>query len=234
MKANDVVVEFKPLTTWPGEPTPARERQDSRFKRPSGVRGGVYQTGSRMPVGKTVTELRTELAMINAANVMILLDTDASQIKKDGWPRSGARVRGPGVILIFELANVGAVSYPCDTFTRWEDNLRAITLSLKALRSVNRYGVAKRQEQYTGWKALPPGSNPDMTPEQAARFLALHTDATAQDILSMPFAAGLAFRNASKRLHPDAGGSADDFAKLSAARAVLMAHHGQQKLTTWD
>lgn len=42
----------------------------------------------------------------------------------------------------------GHLSYPCDTFTTLQDNLRVIALALEALRMVDRYGVTRRGEQY--------------------------------------------------------------------------------------
>ncbi len=37
----------------------------------------------------------------------------------------------------------------------WQADVGAIALALTALRAVDRYGVSRRGEQYTGWRALP-------------------------------------------------------------------------------
>lgn len=37
----------------------------------------------------------------------------------------------------------------------WQANIRAIAKTLEHLRDLDRWGVTKRGEQYTGWKALP-------------------------------------------------------------------------------
>lgn len=71
----------------------------------------------------------------------------------DGLPRANATPQHPGVILNVESRH-GTLSYPCDTFTRWQDNLRAITLGLEALRRVERYGITQTGQQYRGWQAL--------------------------------------------------------------------------------
>jgi hypothetical protein len=49
-------------------------------------------------------------------------------------------------------------SYRRDPMESWQHNVYAIAKSLEALRLVDRYGVTRRGEQYTGWKALPAGS----------------------------------------------------------------------------
>src|SRR6185503_14116675 len=41
----------------------------------------------------------------------------------------------------------------------WRQNLRAIVLGLESLRRVERYGIANRGEQYTGWQQLPSGAD---------------------------------------------------------------------------
>ena len=50
------------------------------------------------------------------------------------------------------------MTYATDRFFAWQDNVRAIALGLEALREVDRYGIAKKGEQYAGWKALPSGA----------------------------------------------------------------------------
>jgi hypothetical protein len=47
--------------------------------------------------------------------------------------------------------------FAVDVFPTWQANLRAITLGLEALRRVQRYGIVKEDEQYTGFKALTSG-----------------------------------------------------------------------------
>lgn len=49
--------------------------------------------------------------------------------------------------------------FAVDQFPTWQDNLRAIALGLDALRRVQRYGIVKEDEQYTGWKQLTGGGS---------------------------------------------------------------------------
>lgn len=52
------------------------------------------------------------------------------------------------------LSQESAYQFAVDTYTTWQDNLRAIALGLEALRKVERYGITRGTEQYTGWKML--------------------------------------------------------------------------------
>lgn len=52
----------------------------------------------------------------------------------DGLLRAAARPEHPGVVLAIDSQH-GPLSYPCDKFTLWRDNLRAIVLGLEALRA---------------------------------------------------------------------------------------------------
>ena len=98
--------------------------------------------------------LKHELERLQASNVVIEMDLTEVDIRRDGLPRNNARPTTPRVCLSMD-SPYGPLRYPCDTFLSWQDNVRGIALALEALRKVDRYGVTKRGEQYTGWKALP-------------------------------------------------------------------------------
>src|SRR4029077_707905 len=92
-------------------------------------------------------------------------------------------------------------------------------LGLEALRKVERYGIAKRGEQYTGWKALPPGSGAEvgverrMTRRQAEEFFARFGNAGEEW--------SVMYRRAVAQLHPDVGG---DRAEWDAPQEVQAIH----------
>lgn len=203
-------VRFVPIVNWPGPRTKVPAK--AQFK----------QT-----VGNTVELLKYELSRLNAKNVLIQFEGDASQIKQDGWPYADAKF-GDGVILTFDSMH-GPLSYPCDNFSGWWNNLRAIALALKALRDVDRYGVTKRGEQYTGWKALPATAGTTMTATAAAEIYTRMGGGNARDVLATPAYAADVYRRAARAVHPDAGGSVEDFQTLQTARRVLDHHHGNGK-----
>lgn len=203
---------FCPLTQWPGKRTEAGKRKRAPF------RAGYI---------KTLDDLERELHHVRASSVTIQIDLETKDIRNDGWPRSNARPMTPGVVLSF-VTPTGPLSFPCDTYTTWEDNLRAISLSLTALRAVDRYGVTRHAEQYRGFKAIEaPGATPAMDRQQAIAFIANHADLSAGDV-SFDIDRGdgklykFACQTAARKLHPDApGGSHEQFVKLQQAKAVI-------------
>jgi len=102
---------------------------------------------------QTLRLLDHELAKLGATSVVIQVDCEPSEIRRDGMPRAGARMRSQFVVVSFDTRK-GPLSFPCDAFDAWTDNLRAIALGLEALRAVDRYGVTRNAEQYQGWARL--------------------------------------------------------------------------------
>lgn len=150
----------------------------------------------------TMHDFQRELRMLDARNVVLQLALKESQIRVDGQPYANAKVAHAGVILSFE-SRVGPLRYVCGEFKTWEANLRAIALGLEALRKVDRYGITRRNEQYTGWKALPEKTGP--SDEEVGRgdlLIASHGSVRAALIAT----------------HPDHGGDPDDFKAVVAAR----------------
>ncbi len=122
----------------------------------------------------------------------------------------------PGIILSFNSIH-GPLSYPCDRYSEWTDNLRAIALALKALRAVDRYGVTRRAEQYKGWSQLPPPAEGEMSEAAARSCLVGLIGAPAPGESLKEW-----IRRAELQTHPDRGGQADDFNRVQRARAVLL------------
>lgn len=120
---------------------------------------------------------------------VIEVDVPERAIRVDGGLRADAVASSPAVVVAFESIH-GPLMYRCDRYsgTRsvwhngrfekplkpWQSNVRAVALTLEALRSVDRYGATRSGEQYTGWKALPPGSGLEpsgMTVELAQKII---------------------------------------------------------------
>lgn len=95
-----------------------------------------------------------EVAHLRGRDLVIEADFTERDLRLDGRPRANARPASPAVRVAFDSIH-GPLTYATDRFTTWQDNVRAIAIGLEALRKVDRYGITKRGEQYTGWKALP-------------------------------------------------------------------------------
>jgi hypothetical protein len=221
---------FRPIDTWPGKHT--NPRKPSPFD-------------PHTNWSSTLTMLEKELRALHVQEAVLQVDSpNERDFRLDGQLRSDTKLRSPAVILSFETRRHGKLSYPCDTFDKkwsgqrlegWQANVRAIALGLEALRRVDRYGIANTGQQYTGWKqlgaglAMPPAT---MTVEEAARFIAKHAELPLLGIDDVPWeqliiedrpGRAQAYRQAAKRLHPDAGGNADDFRRLTEAFELLEA-----------
>lgn len=169
------------------------------------------------PYSQTLQLLERELKHLQATHVVIQADVEPSQVRNDGLLRSGTTPRSPAIVLSFS-SKYGDLSYPCDTFTAWQDNLRAIALSLECLRKVDRYGVTRKAEQYQGWAKLPP-------PKQSESS-GLMTVAKARELFGLtgnvsPVQLREIYRSLAKIHHPDVGGSEALFKQISEAYEVL-------------
>jgi len=195
--------EFRPLEGgWPGERT--RNRQRARFN---------------AKFNRTLDDLQRELAQLQARQVVIQIDANASEIRRDGMLRSDAKVKGPGVVLSFNSKH-GPLSYPCDTYHDWQDNLRAIALALGALRAVDRYGVTKRAEQYKGWQKLPAPPDQALTLPEASGVIEAIIGTRVD--WREPYQSN-AIRRCEQMTHPDLpGGDATRFKRVQTARAVIL------------
>jgi hypothetical protein len=158
----------------------------------------------------TIQLLDRELTQLNASKVVVELDVSDRDIRLDGFPRANARpISSPAVRVTFESKH-GPVRMETAEFLNWQDNLRAIALSLEALRKVDRYGVSKRGEQYRGWRAIPMSTDPTdliSTPEQAQAFLDEH---------------GGTFAEAAKKLHPDKPGGDEGLFRVAVKARDLL------------
>lgn len=203
--------QFKAMDKWPG----------SRTERP--IRGPFKSTFE-----KTLRKLERELRHLGAEDVLFVADCDASAIRRDGMLYADARLRSQGVVLSFTACSQAGkrtpLKFPCDTYDDWRTNLHAIALALEALRAVDRYGVTRRSEQYTGWSQLPPGGGIATaewaSTEDAMRFLSKVGDGPL--LSSLKGDLRTVYRQAAEKAHPDKpGGSEALMAKVNRAKDFI-------------
>lgn len=147
---HEIAVAFEPIDRWEGVLTPPDQRRSRHT--------------FRATYSETVDTLLYELGRLDVREVTIQLALGWGDIRRDGLPRAHAKPSHPGVVVEFEHPKLGRrVRYATDAHTLWEHNLRAIALTLEALRGVDRYGTTSRGEQYAGWqRALPAPGVPDV------------------------------------------------------------------------
>jgi hypothetical protein len=200
-------LRFVPLEKWPGEPTPEHKKKEGRF---------------RATYAQTLDLLEYELGMLKAKHIAVEAYFSRDQIRNDGWPLSKANPSKSGVIRSF-TGKTGELSFPCDTYRTFDDNLRAIGLAMEALRAVDRYGVTQHSQQYKGWAKLPPAPG-TMKANDALTFLALCSAIPVVDADSFV----RAYREGAKKLHPDNQhtGNAGQFHLLQQAKEALEREFG--------
>jgi hypothetical protein len=220
-------MNIEPLIKWPEKDS--EERRKAPFK---------------TTWANTLNLLAFELDKLSAREPTLKTMHSPEDFRIDGKLRSDTRApEHPGVVLTFEKfegwdesiqqSRYVAMRLPCDTFTYWKDNVRAIALALEALRKVDRYGV-KSGSQYAGFKALPAGDfTVEMTPELAADFIARAAGmgavpAIATSIIQTPAFGESVYRTAAKNLHPDKGGDPSEFQKLESAWRCVKEIHKQR------
>lgn len=182
---------LRPIETWPGKAT--HTRVSSNFS---------------APWRATLDLLDRELHFLGAGNrrapSVLQIALRERDFRNDGMPRANSRPDHPGVILSIESTK-GSLSFPCDRFVTWQDNLRAIALALEALRKVDRYGITPNDEQYTGWKQLPTAPSDALTIADAERLIRAHGHGGhggqgADNLVQ-------AWRRARAETHPDRNGN---------------------------
>ena len=174
----------------------------------------------------TLTLLGDEVDKLGGSLVVMQLDVREGDIRNDGMLRANAKVGHPGVAISFE-SSFGPLRYATDAHEReygfakldgWQANVRAIALSLVALRAVDRYGVSRRGEQYTGWRALPASTGVTFpSADEALRWMRSQDGLEGEELPP-----GALYRKLARRWHPDAATSdPGEWERLGAARLLL-------------
>lgn len=211
-----VELVFRPIQNWNG-PDRCVDKND-RFER----------TGTQ-----TQIDLRCELAIIGVGQAIIQADVSDDDIRRDGMFRARATFRTSRIVVGFTHPKQGPVAFPCWTYRDAWANLRAIVMTLEALRTVERHGVTRNAQQYTGWKALPEGdgaapfavgefSSPLAAAEYIVKIAGIgdcHISPTAMVRSAEPLR--LAYRAACRRSHPDQGGSEEVMRRVNLARDFI-------------
>lgn len=226
-----MLLTFRPLGV------PLDHWLDADAVRPWSPFGATYST--------TLVELDRELGFLGARDAWLQVVGGTHLVNRDGSLRADAKVRHPGVMLTIDSAELGTLVYETDRFRGdsrrpgWQENLRAITLGLESLRRVERYGIARRGQQYAGFRELGAGAtyeagtvtggngayDPDaitapaaaelLFPDDPAWLLEVGNEADVND----------AYRHLAKAVHPDTapdGGDLEAFRRLVAARAAML------------
>jgi hypothetical protein len=187
-----------------------------------------YQQRKPSPFGKTWTEtldlLEKELRHLGYRRGSCVIQTAHTpyDVRNDGRLRRDARKpEHPGVVITFDKWNgetkrYDKMSFECDQFVDYAANIRAIADAMEALRKVDRYAVSgggKSNAHYEGYKALN-GANESDTAQAAAQFISDHSGIFIHPVDTNSEVLQTAYRRAAMKLHPDKGGSSEQFSLL--------------------
>lgn len=197
----------EPWTTWPRKATPWDQRRSP------------FQAGFQA----TLTQLDRELRHLRAEVAIIQVSANRLDVRQDGIIRETTTVNSSGVILTVNREGKPPLTLPCDACRRWQDNLRAIALTLEHLRGADRYGVTQSGEQYRGWEALPPpGAQAVLQDLPWALDLIARLSGVSQALLRTgPILREAAIKQARVNAHPDKGGKPTDAADVGQAAEIL-------------
>lgn len=186
-------IEAFPLT-WPDaqQRTPPGRRREAAFK-----------TG----LGTARDELLRELRLLGAREIIV---STMIGLRRDGMFRADeVEPSDPGVACYFKRAGHDYV-IACDAYRKVRWNVRAVGLTVEAMRTIQRHGSSQMLEQaFTGFMALPAHAAepswwetlgvPSTITGDAAAELKAARDAKAWEV------------------HPDRGGSDDAMARVNRA-----------------
>jgi hypothetical protein len=128
------------------------------------------------------------------------------QLRNDGLPyASQPRLVDQGIAVYFEYKGK-PMCFACDRYARVEANLRAIELTIAALRGIDRWGASDMMERaFTGFTAL------EHAPEKGWReILGVSVTAQSHEI-------DQAYRRLRSQFHPDHGGNSEQFQRVQWA-----------------
>lgn len=124
--------------------------------------------------------------------------------------------KDPGVVAYFVHDGV-TLAVPCDRWTKIEDNVQAIALTIEAMRGMDRWGAKHMiKAMFSGFKALPPST--DSNKSTWWEELGCPQNSTWAEITQ-------AYRTQAQKRHPDRGGTHEDMVRLNNALHLAKKAH---------
>lgn len=157
-------------------------------------------------LGRSIRDVQEEVRRLGGTGLVI---SSNLPLRRDGMPYANAsQPQDKGVAVYFRYKK-RPMCFACDRWDRIEDNMRAISKTIDALRGIERWGSGQMVEQaFTGFVALP-------APEQPWQVLGVSSHATRDEIET-------AYRRLAMQHHPDRGGDEREMARINAARDTLL------------
>jgi hypothetical protein len=149
-----------------------------------------------------------ELDLLGASSVVI---SSNMQTRLDGLPYAKQREPEDSGVAVYFMLNGEQECIPCDKWDTVAQNLRAIALTIEALRGLDRWGAKEMvNAAFRGFKALP--ESVITPPPSTAWYTVLGVDPNAshEEIKA-------AYRRLAHATHPDSGGDEQQFVRITKA-----------------
>ena len=127
---------------------------------PEGWRRSTERRTSGFSPDHTITsslhDLAEELRKLGADNVVV---SSNAELTRTGWIAARQRVLTDPGVAVFLTWDGEERCFPCDRWDRLQDNIRAVTLTINAIRGINRWGASESvAAAFRGFTALPAGT----------------------------------------------------------------------------
>lgn len=167
----------------------------------------------KVSLARARDDLLRELDLLGATGVVV--SSNALLLRNGQLAGRQPRIDDTGVVVYFVLDGHHS-AIPCDRWLRIEDNVRAIGLTVAALRGLDRWGAKETvAAAFQGFQALPASTGNGGW----WAVLAVRPNATAGEV-------DAAYRSLARVYHPDAGGDAEMFRAITEARRQGLAATG--------
>lgn len=160
-----------------------------------------------------------QLKLRRGSHIVITSDLP---VRNDGLPYANSNCSDPGIAVYWvEKGHEHVIA--CDRWRTVSDNLRAIEMSLDALRALDRWGASETVEKaFAGFAALPPGDGTHTPPASPSKrpwrsvfsIEGVFAQLGHADLLAVVRSR---YRMRMQTAHPDAGGSHELAAELNGA-----------------
>jgi hypothetical protein len=160
----------------------------------------------RQTFGRARDELLAEIGRLGGKNV--ILSTNIP-LRNDGLPRADAREpEDPGVAVYFDY-NKKPMCFASDRYYYVRQNIRAIALTIDALRGIERWGASDMMERaFRGFTSIEDKRD---EPWRSVLGFSESSFPSLEEMMKQ-------YRELAKRFHPDAGGSVESFQRIQRAR----------------
>ncbi len=189
---------------WPSgwDRTPHGERE----------RNNRFDTGLR----QSIDDLVDELERVGVDDWR--LSTDAQHQKQNPrYPYANASPDDPGAVVRWTMDG-DQYAAACDAYTRLRDNVRSLYLYIREKRKMNQRPVETGESEFANAR-LPPGDESDdvvvVTSRPPQDVLGVGPNADAEEVRE-------AYRERVKEVHPDRGGSEDEFRQVKNAKETML------------